>query len=197
MTAIRHRDLALAPAQGAAQHTVSHMLGEVTWLLTQIPTHKHVRLADMEWMILPALMLEQYRVFRASPSDLAGGQGASGAAQVQGSNGARGGAGASQKKQSQPIGYAVWALLSEEAEAKLLAGAETGTGGRLRPDEWKSGDRLWLVDMVVPKDNKAGDIMKACMTELFTTALKGKAVKFHKTDPVTGARDVIEFGGDA
>ncbi|MEM6683018.1 MAG: hypothetical protein AAF607_12345 [Pseudomonadota bacterium] len=38
---------------------------------------------------------------------------------------------------------------------KLIAGA--GTGARLRPDEWKSGDRLWLENTVTGKYGKYGD----------------------------------------
>ncbi|MEM6682753.1 MAG: toxin-activating lysine-acyltransferase [Pseudomonadota bacterium] len=144
------------------QHTVSHMLGELTWLLTQSPTHKHFTFADMEWMILPPLMLEQYRVFRG---------------------------------ENQPAGYATWAYLSEEAEQKLITGADTGSGARLRPDEWKSGDRLWLVDMVVPTANAENKLAEACLADLLQGPLKGKKVKFHRTDPATGKRDVVELGG--
>jgi len=54
------------------------MLGELTWLLTQSATHKHFTFADLEWMILPPLMLEQYRVFRqtSAPSGDTMGKGA-------------------------------------------------------------------------------------------------------------------------
>ena len=81
--------------------TVSHMLGEIVWLLTQSPTHKHFAMTDLEWLIMPPLLLEQYRVFHGETT---------------------------------PVGLALWAWLSPEAEAKLNAGA-----GRLRPDEWRAG----------------------------------------------------------
>lgn len=44
--------------------TVSHMLGEMVWVLAQSPAHKHFSLADLEWLVIPPLMLEQYKVFR-------------------------------------------------------------------------------------------------------------------------------------
>jgi cytolysin-activating lysine-acyltransferase len=51
------------PPSNTPPHTVSHMLGEIVWLMTQSPQHKHFALADLEWMVMPALPLNQYRVF--------------------------------------------------------------------------------------------------------------------------------------
>lgn len=146
----------------AAAPTVSHMLGEMVWLMTQSPTHRHFALSDLEWMIMPPLMLEQYRVFRGDTT---------------------------------PVGLALWAWLSEEAEKKLEAGL-----GRLRPDEWKSGDRLWLVDLVAPgatAENKLtekmlGDLLQTLAPQL-GQAKDGKLC-FHRTDPKTGERTVVRVG---
>lgn len=44
-----------------------------------------------------------------------------------------------------PIGVALWAYVNEEIEKRLMAG-----NARLGPADWKSGDRLWLVDIVAP-----------------------------------------------
>ncbi len=44
--------------------TVSHMLGEMTWLLTQSPLHRGLTIGDLEWLIMPALIAEQFYVFR-------------------------------------------------------------------------------------------------------------------------------------
>lgn len=49
------------------------------------------------------------------------------------------------RKEAVPFAYASWAYLSEDVETRVKTG---GTG--LRPDEWQSGDRLWLVDLVAP-----------------------------------------------
>ncbi|MAU41544.1 MAG: toxin-activating lysine-acyltransferase [Kordiimonas sp.] len=162
-------DVKAETGQGAGL-TVSHMLGEITWLLSQSPTHKHFALSDLEWMVMPALMLEQYRIFRSG---------------------------------NQPLGLALWAYLSDEAEAKLQSGA-----GRLRPDEWavnmkidpedgvtsEAGGKLWLVDLIAPfhtTENKLADQMLA---DLIQGPFKGKTFKFHQTDPQTGERKVMELG---
>lgn len=44
-----------------------------------------------------------------------------------------------------PIGVALWAFASEAVAARLAAG-----NARLAPGDWKSGDTLWLVDIVAP-----------------------------------------------
>lgn len=56
-------------AQANAQKpTVSHMLGELTWLLSQSASHKHFAIGDLEWLVMPAILLEQFRVFHIDPS---------------------------------------------------------------------------------------------------------------------------------
>jgi len=44
--------------------TVGAALGEITWLLTQSPNHRHALfLADLEWLVMPPLRHGQYRLF--------------------------------------------------------------------------------------------------------------------------------------
>jgi cytolysin-activating lysine-acyltransferase len=55
-------------AAGAAQtepapKTVSQVLGEITWLMTQSPRHKALALGDLEWLVMPAILLKQFRLF--------------------------------------------------------------------------------------------------------------------------------------
>ena len=46
-----------------APKTVAQVLGEITWLMTQSPRHKSVRLSDLEWLLMPAILLRQFRMF--------------------------------------------------------------------------------------------------------------------------------------
>ena len=53
-----------APAAAAPPpKTVSQVLGEITWLLTQSPVHKQLFIGDLEWFCMPAILLEQFRLF--------------------------------------------------------------------------------------------------------------------------------------
>lgn len=44
--------------------TVSHLLGEMTWLLTQSPLHRGFHIGDLEWLVMPALLHQQFYLFR-------------------------------------------------------------------------------------------------------------------------------------
>lgn len=44
-----------------------------------------------------------------------------------------------------PAAVAFWAMVAEETEQRLEAGAH-----KLRADEWKGGDRPWLIELVAP-----------------------------------------------
>jgi len=100
------------PPAGAAR-TVSAVLGEVVWLLTQSPQHKQAFfLGDLEWMAMPPIILQQFRMFYAK---------------------------------DRPIGVILWAFVDDEVEARLLSG-----NARMRPQDWKCGDRLWIVEVVAP-----------------------------------------------
>jgi cytolysin-activating lysine-acyltransferase len=43
--------------------TVAQVLGEITWLMTQSPRHKAMPLGDLEWLLMPAILLRQFRIF--------------------------------------------------------------------------------------------------------------------------------------
>jgi cytolysin-activating lysine-acyltransferase len=43
--------------------TVAQVLGEIAWLMTQSPRHKAMPLGDLEWLLMPAILLRQFRVF--------------------------------------------------------------------------------------------------------------------------------------
>lgn len=52
------------PDAGQPGPTVSHLLGEMTWLLSQSPLHRGLRIADLEWLVMPVLVNRQFYLFR-------------------------------------------------------------------------------------------------------------------------------------
>ena len=155
-------DGAKTGAATRAKPTVSHMLGEVTWLLSQSPAHKHFTIGDLEWLAMPAILHEQFRVFHGD---------------------------------KHPLGFALWAYLSEEAEARMTAAVDSGVGARLRPDDWKSGDRLWLIEIVAPMATSENKLTEAIVADLVQNVFGDRKFKFHSADPATGKREVREVGG--
>ncbi len=133
----------LAPA-GA--RTVSAVLGEVVWLLTQSPQHKQAFfLGDLEWMAMPPIILQQFRLFYAK---------------------------------DRPIGGALWAFVDDEVEARLLSGS-----ARMRPQDWKCGDKLWIVEVVAPFGG-TDEMLKDLKGKVF----KDREVRFRA---VEGGRGVV------
>jgi cytolysin-activating lysine-acyltransferase len=47
--------------------------------------------------------------------------------------------------QNKPIGVVLWAFADDEVAKRLSEGAT-----KLRPQDWKSGDQLWVVDVIAP-----------------------------------------------
>jgi cytolysin-activating lysine-acyltransferase len=96
----------------SVDHTVADVFGQITWLMTQSKDHKGFLLSDLEWLVMPAIMLKQFRIFY---------------------------------QEGQPVGAALWALVSDEVEARLKAGPK-----RLQLQDWQSGDTMFLVELVAP-----------------------------------------------
>lgn len=56
-----------------------------------------------------------------------------------------------------PRGLITWAWMSAKAERKYIA------GDLLDPEDWQSGDRLWLIDMIAPYKGLAASITRWVM----------------------------------
>jgi cytolysin-activating lysine-acyltransferase len=161
--------LAIAPTSDApasperAKPTVAHMLGEVCWVLSQSKYHKHFSLGDLEWMAMPPILANQFRVFHGP--------------------------------EKAPVGFAIWAYVSEEVEQRLCAQVESGAGARLKPEDWKSGDRLWLIELVALGATEENKLTQAMLADLATNVFPGRKFKLHSADPLTGKRKMKEFWG--
>jgi cytolysin-activating lysine-acyltransferase len=61
------------PAAAARQAQVgqefSKLLGEVCWLMSRAPHRRHMFMADLEWLVMPALVLGQARLYRNDKND--------------------------------------------------------------------------------------------------------------------------------
>lgn len=131
--------LARAQAQNVLQKIP--MLGAVTWLMLQQSAFRAGLLGELEWRVLPPLMLGQARLFMRGDA---------------------------------PVGYASWALLSEEAVARWRQPPH-----RLALQDWSGGDQVWLIDVFTPFGGA-----REMLQELRETHLAGR--KLHQLVPVPG-----------
>ncbi len=90
---------------------------KIVSLMMHSPTHKDLHLSDLPWLIVPPLLAEQIAIVEA----IREGEGL-----------------------PSPYGVALWARVSPEVDRRL---SEDKNGSvRLAPNEWQSGDILWIID---------------------------------------------------
>jgi hemolysin-activating ACP:hemolysin acyltransferase len=101
----------------AASKLVSASIGDIVTILSRSPAHKYYSLADIEWMVLPAVLSGQFHVVEATDE---------------------------QRGFRAPVAFVAWAFVSDEVDRRLT---EPAAGSRvlLRPEEWKSGEVAWLI----------------------------------------------------
>ena len=98
-----------------ARHAIA--IGQITGIMIRSPQHRFAFLADLEWLVLPALGSDQFAIHETF--DRASGH-------------------------KMPAACVLWATVSHEVDARLCA---TPTfRPRLKPEEWTSGPIPWLMD---------------------------------------------------
>lgn len=137
--------------------TVSHVFGEIVWLLSQSERHASITAGDMSWLIMPPILNRQFHIFREG---------------------------------QRPIGVAIWAMLDEAGESKVMQGLRT-TNAKLEDAEWTAGDHLWLVELVAPfstAENRHAELM---MADLVTGPFSERSFKMLSTDPHNSDQHVV------
>jgi hemolysin-activating ACP:hemolysin acyltransferase len=109
-------DIASASPPTSTVRQVDVTLGQIVTILMRSPQHRERPLADLEWLVLPAVLRGQCRVAQAQQSGVA-----------------------------VPVGVALWASVSTTVDQRL---SDLSAPWRLQPDEWRSGDIPWLVELV-------------------------------------------------
>ena len=147
--------------QAAGAKMAAAAFGEVTALLMRSPGHKHYSLADLEWLILPAVLSNQFALAGAKAK--------------------------SNTAMTVPVGVALWARVSEDVDREITANLDRPL--RLRPDQWSSGDILWLIDVVA-----SAEVGRALIGQLSRTVFAGKSFKMRVAD-ADGNRTVRTLQG--
>lgn len=161
--------------------TAEHVLGEVAWLMSQSKAHQGFQLADLNWFAIPPIRLGQFRLFLGTPGDSQGQQPA--------------------PPGELPMGVAFWAMMSKEVERRFMTAVEAGTGPvALKPADWNSGNRLWMVDLIAPFASPENKQIGMMMDDFIRNGpgrayirAKDHKLKFYQKDLKTGKRQIAEF----
>ena len=128
--------------QGAALHN-SMALTQILGVLMRSQHFRQYTLGDLEWLVIPPVMAGQYRIGEVKTNK----EGA-----------------------TLPVAVLLWAKVSAEVDARLEQSDSPAL--RLRPEDWTSGDILWLT-------HAAGEprFVRHLLKQISETAFKGLVVK--------------------
>jgi cytolysin-activating lysine-acyltransferase len=132
------RDLAVRLASANVADAIS--------LMMRSERHRHYSLADLEWLIMPPLVLKQALFAYARPQLPPEKAAAAAMAGMEG------------ELPPQPVAMLTWARVSPEVAAKLDSQKKAGVPFRLAPQEWRSGDELRVIDVL--GQQKAADALR-------------------------------------
>ncbi len=96
---------------------IAAKFGEIVGMLMKNPSTKHQTLADLEWMVLPPLMANQFSVAESQ-------------SKAQGF--------------TSPVAVVLWARVTPEVDQRLASTLDRPI--RLAPAEWTSGEIVWLIE---------------------------------------------------
>lgn len=152
-----------------SQKTIGSMMGEIVWLMSQSPAHKHLSLGDLEWMLMPAIILGQYKLFREGNTPVG----------------------------AVLWGYLNEDAEIRLKAAGRLAPQDWGNNAQMDPEKGlipQPGGNLWLVEMIAPAHTEQNKHREQMLADLMQGVFKGKKFKTIRINPETGAKEEITLG---
>lgn len=118
-------------------------VGQIVLLMMNLPRYRNQTLADLSHLVLEPLLRDRISIATARPKDSEEGVAAETLA-----------------------GVAIWASVSDAVDAKVREQINGGSFPiRLGTDDWASGDKLWLLD-VVATDRKLATAVLANFSQV-------------------------------
>jgi cytolysin-activating lysine-acyltransferase len=146
----------------ARQAHMGQAFSQVIAVLMRDPTFRQLRLADLEWLVIPPLMCGQYKLAQAPVQQLMG-------QTPEAAKPQEGGV-------LVPVAVGLWARVSDQVDKRLAETLDKNV--RLRPSEWTSGEHLWL--MAAAGDPRA---VPHFVEQLAKTEFKGRELKMRLRGP--------------
>lgn len=126
--------------------------GQVVLAMSSVPRYRHQSLADLAHLVIDPLARDCIAIASPKPSN-----------------------DSDPKAVLAPAAIAIWASVSEEIEVKLKEQIKAGVFPiRLKASEWKSGEKVWLLDVIAPTRELATIVLKS-----FNHVAKSEQVSIH------------------
>ena len=150
-----HRDVTPAPAQSPAQPTeaavresVLTRFSQVVLSLINVPRYAHLPISDLQKLVVDPLVRNRIALANSNTKD----------------------------SEARPlVGIAIWASVSDAVDQKIREQIASGLFPiRLEAEDWASGERIWLLDLVASSKPLATNVMTN-----FSRAVNNKPVSLH------------------
>lgn len=144
-------------------------MGEIVWLLTQSPAHRYLTLGDLEWMLMPPVLLGQYKIFRNED-------------QVVG---------------AALWGYLNEEAEERLKATGRLAPQDWGNGAAVSMEEGivpNKGGNLWIIELLSPFESEENNVREQMIADLMIHNLKSKKLSMFTIDPVSKQRIITSIG---
>lgn len=126
------------PAKNIAEmrHRIHAAVGQVVLAMSAVPRYRHLPLGDLQTLVLEPLIRDRIAIASAKKEE--------------GVDAAAG-----------PLaGVAIWASVSDDVDAKIREQIKAGVFPiKLKPEDWVSGDKAWLLDVIAPSQKLASSVL--------------------------------------
>jgi cytolysin-activating lysine-acyltransferase len=113
---------------------VRESFGKIVMAMMALPRYRHQTLADLQPLVLEPLIRDRIAIAHPKGTD--------------------------RTALVDIAGFAIWASVSQEVDAKIREQIKTGTFPiRLKPEDWQSGDINWLLDVIAPDRKATGQVI--------------------------------------
>ncbi len=128
----------------ATRARVHEALGQVVLTMAGVARYRHMALSDLQSLVMEPLLRDKIAMARARPEE-------------------------SPQATPEPAGIAFWASVSDEVDAKIREQIAANVFPiRLKPQDWVSGNKIWLLDVLAPSSQIVaavlGNFQKAMKT---------------------------------
>lgn len=143
------------------RHRIHGAVGQIVLALSAVPRYRHLSLADVQSFVLDPLLRDRIAIASSAPKDATKDDAHDAA------------------KDFPLAGVAIWASVSDEVDAKIREQIKAGVFPiRLKAEDWTSGDKAWLLDVIAPSQKLASSVLAN-----FRQVVKEGDVRIH---PIVG-----------
>lgn len=150
--------------------TNATLLGEIVWLMTQVPIYKQLKIGDLEWLVLPPLLLKQFKVFYDEANKPIG------------------------------LALWAYLNTEGEEKLKRQGriepqdwanGAHISSASGLIP---ASGGVPWLIELMAPYHSEETKHRDFILSDLMSTVFANRQLNLIHLNPATGQKEVLTLG---